>query len=222
MMETKTDQMNEAAIDDTDLEIVRGQYFNRDNIPRLTLSNDILSFNNTCVDLFDPEYVNILVSRKNKTVQIRKSTPYDPNSVRWFNLKKGEKKARKIKSRMLTAMLFEDLGFDYDHKYRLDGEYRTGNVNELIFYADNPQIFVLEEVEGKARYVKKYQDDWRDSYGIPVREHEDHKLHNFEDYTVLDITLEKVTDADESPDSEEAARMRELTSKYVMEDRYHG
>ncbi len=209
----------------TDLEVVRGNYFNRDNIPRLTLVNDILSFSNICVDLLDAEYVNVLVSRENKTVQIRKSTRYNLNSIRWFNVSKktGAKRARKVKSPMLIALLFRELGFDFDHKYRLDGEYRSGDVEELIFYADNPQVFVLDENEEKRKYVTRFPSDWQNSFGIPIREHEDHKLHNFEKYTVLDITLEKVTKVEGTADDrEEAARMNELTNKYVKEGGYYG
>ena len=206
-----------------DLQIVRGQYFYRDHIPRLTLVNDMLSFSNKCVELLDAEYVNILISSESKTVRIRKCAPYDMNSVRWFNLKKGIRRARKIKSRMLTAQFFNDLGFDYDHKYRLEGEYRTGTVDELIFFADTPEVFVLEKNGEKESYVRKFHDDWRGSYGIPVREHTDHKLHTFENYTVLDITLEKVVNAeDASADPDEVARMNELTSKYIREDGYRG
>ena len=208
-----------------DLQIVRGNYFFRDNIPRLTLSNDMLAFNNTCVDLLDAEYVNILVSGENKTIQIRKSTRYNLNSVRWFNVRRkdGCRRARKIKSRMFTALFFKELGFDFDHKYRLDGEFRSGDVDELIFYADDPQVFVLEENCEKKRFTERYPDSWRDSFGIPVREHEDHKLHNFEGLTVLDITLEKVTTVDGDTDGEEdATRINELTEKYVKEGGYYG
>lgn len=207
-----------------DLEVVRGNYFNRDNIPRLTLVNDLLSFSNICVDLLDAEYVNILVSRENKTIHIRKSTRYNLNAIRWFNVsrKDGKRRARKVKSPMLTALLFNELGFDFDHKYRLDGELRNGDVKELVFFAGNPQAYVLDENEEKRKYVARFPADWQASFGIPIREHEDHKLHNFEKYTVLDITLEKVTEAEDPADAKEAARMSELTNKYIKEGGYYG
>ena len=77
---------------DEDLQILRGNYFYRDDLPRVTMANDTISFNNICVQLLDAEYVNIIVSRKNKCIQVRKSTRYDFNSVRWYNLKKGRKR----------------------------------------------------------------------------------------------------------------------------------
>ncbi len=204
-----------------DLQIVRGNYFYRDDLPRLTLANDMLSFNNLCVKLLDVEYVIIVPSKENKTIRIRPSTRYDFNSVRWYNLKKGIKRSRKIKSRIFTAMFFRDMGFDFDHKYVLNGEYRKGEVPELIFYAEDPKVFVLDETAEKKRFEERYQGDWQDSYGIPLKEHEDHKLHTFEEYTVLDITLERVIEVEEESD-EEAERLNELTSKYVRDGGYYG
>lgn len=202
-----------------DLQIVRGNFFNRDDLPRLTLVNDMLSFNNKCVELLDAEYVNIIVSEENKTIQIRKSRKYDFDSVKWFNVRKGKKRARKIRSPIFTAKFFNDLGFDYDHKYRLNGELRKDEVEELIFYADNPQTFVFDKTSGK--YVARYPENWADSFGIPVSEHSDHKFHTFEDYVVLDITLEKVSKSTgEEQDEKTAARMNELTEKYVKDGGY--
>ncbi len=206
---------------DEDLQIVRGNYFYRDDLPRVTLANDTICFNNICVQLLDAEYVNIIVSRKNKYIQVRMSTRYDFNSVRWYNLKKGRKRSRKIKSRMFIALFFDELGYDYDHKYRLNGEYRDGTVPELIFYAENPQVLVLDENAEKKRFKERYQEDWRNSFGIPVREHKDHKLHTFEGYTVLDITLDRITEVEESQD-ENTERLSELTNKYVKEGGYYG
>ncbi|MBR5361247.1 MAG: hypothetical protein IK123_10195, partial [Lachnospiraceae bacterium] len=157
-----------------------------------------------------------------KTIQIRKSTRYDFHSVKWYNVKKGRKHSRKIKSRMFTALFFNELGFDFDHKYRLNGELREADVKELVFFADDPQVFVLEENNEKKRFEARYPKDWQESFGIPVSDHEDHKLHTFENYTVLDILLEKVSEVEGTDDEEDAVRLSELTNKYVKEGGFYG
>ena len=136
----------------------------------------MLAFNNCCVKLLkDPRYVNISISRDGSSIHIQGCREYDFNAVRWYNNRSGVKKARKIRSRMTTAMLFERLGFDYDHKYVLKGEYREDEVPKLVFYSDSPQVFILkEDDEHHKRFIERYPDDWKDRFGIPVSEHKDH------------------------------------------------
>ena len=207
-----------------DIQIVHGSFFFNDDVPKLTLYNDMLAFNNCCIKLLhDSQYVNILVSRDGRTIYIRGCRRYDFNAVRWYNLKAGAKKARKIRSRMLTAMLFDRLGFDFDHKYVLRGEYREVDVPELVFYSDSPQIFIVQEDdEDHKHFIERYSEDWRDNFGIPISEHNDHKLHTFEEYVVLDVSLERAVKV-ETADDEEVARLRELKEKYVKDGNgYYG
>lgn len=205
----------------TDLEIVRGNYFYRDDLPYLTLYKDLFSFNNRCVSLLsEPEYVNIILSRDGKTIHVRGSKRYDFNAVRWYNVKKGVKKSRKIRSRMLTTLLFNKTKFDYGHKYRLNGEYRADDVPELVFYVDDPQVFVLMEKDGKKWFEERFPADWQGRFGIPVSEVKGHTLNTFEDYKVLDVTLERVTEIkDEGHDAESAERLNELREKYIKGDK---
>lgn len=208
-----------------ELEIVRGDYFYRDDLPYLTLYKDMLSFNNRCVRLLsDPKYVNIIVAKDNKTIHIRGSKSTDFNAVRWYNIKKGVKRSRKIRSRMMTAKLFDKVGFDYGHKYRLRGEYRDDEVPELIFYVDEAQVYVLEEEDGEKRFVQRFKEDWRDSFGIPVSENKGHKINTFEDYVVLDVTLERVEESNSGEsDAEMVERLKELKEKYIKgENKQHG
>ena len=204
---------------ENDLQIIRGNYFYRDDVPKLTLYDDMLIFNNCCVNLLkEPQYVNILVSNDGSAIHIRGCRKYDFNSVKWYNLKGGQKRARRIRSRMLTAMLFERIGYDYDHKYVLSGEYRENDVPELVFYSDNPQVFIIStDDENHKRFKERYPKEWRESFGIPVSQHEDHKLRTFEEYVVMDVTLEKVVKVEDRDSDEEAERLKELKEKYVKE-----
>ncbi len=201
----------------SDYEIVRGQFLDRSYLPYLTLYNDTLSFNNRCVELLcDCEYVNIIPQKDGEVIRIRGCQSYDFDAVKWYNVKKGQKKARKIRSRILTAMLFNKLGFDYGHKYKLVGEYRNSDVDELLFYSANPQVYVLNEENGMRRFLEKYPETWKDSFGIPESKRKSHNLVTFEDYAVLDVTLEKVNRREGTAKSEEEIKkMRELKEKYI-------
>lgn len=213
----ETIQEKTAAKESVELEIVRGDYFYRDDLPYLTLYNDMLSFNNRCVSLLsDPKYVNIIVAKDHKTIHIRGSKSTDFNAVRWYNIKKGVKRSRKIRSKMMTAKLFDKVGFDYGHKYRLSGEYRDDDVPELVFYVDEAQVYVLKEENGKKWFVQRFKEEWQDSYGIPVSENKGHKINTFEDYIVLDVTLERVEEMSKGePDAETVERLKELKEKYI-------
>ena len=199
-----------------DLEIVRGGFFNRRGIPYLTIYQDMLSFNNICVELLgDSQYVNILVGRSDKSIHIRGCRRDDFNAVKWYDEKKGRKMARKIKSRMMIAMLFDELGYDIGHKYRLIGQYRY-DVPELVFDTSDPLVYVLRDFEGMRRFEQKYPQDWKESFGIPLSGQEGHKIKTFEDYTILDVTLEKVDPVNEDLLDEEAIeRLQELKEKYI-------
>ncbi len=200
-----------------DLEVVRGQYFDRGYMPALTLYNDTLSFNNRCIELLsDCEYVNIIAQKDGKAIRIRGCDSCDFDAVKWYNVKRGQKKARKIRSRMLTAMLFSKLGFDYEHKYRLIGEYRDTDVAELYFCLSDPQVFVLDDTGLRRRFVERYPEDWRYSFGIPLSTRKGHKIVTFEDYSVLDVTLKKVDRlAEDAESAEEVEKMRELKERYI-------
>ena len=198
------------------LEIVRGSYYQRRGIPFLALYDDVLVFNNRCVELLVSEYVIIIVDRDDMSIRVRESRSSDFNAVRWYDIKKGRKMPRKIKSRMMTAMLFDKLGYDPGHRYKLFGIYRDEDEPEIVFSTSDPQIHVLGENEGRKRFVPKYPEEWKDSFGIPLSGYEGHKIKTFEEYTVLDVTLKKVDRAgDNEIDAEEAKRMRELKEKYI-------
>ncbi len=200
-----------------DLEIIRGQFFDRTHVPYLTLYNDMLAFNDCCIELLgDCEYVNIIVEKDGKIIRVRGCESCDYDSIRWYKLKRGIKIPRRMRSRMFTAMLFDRLGFDYDHKYRLQGEYSDTDVPELIFYTSNPQVFVLREWDGRQRFVERYPEDWKDSFGIPVSKRKRRRLATFEEYTVLDVKLDKVDQlVEDTVDTEDIEKMNELKEKYI-------
>ena len=200
-----------------ELEIVRGQYFDRTHVPYLTLYNDILSFNDSCIELMgDCEYVNIIIEKDGKIIRVRGCEISDYDSVRWYKVKRGIKVPRKMRSRMFTAMLFDRLGFDYEHKYRLRGEYSDTDVPELIFYTSDPQVFVLREWDGRQRFVERYPEDWKDSFGIPISKRKRRRIATFEEYTVLDVKLDKVDQLiEDTVDAEDVEKMNELKEKYI-------
>lgn len=198
-----------------DLEMVRGAYFNRRGVPMLTIYQDVLAFNNPCVELLgDCEYVNLFVEREDHNIHVRGCGEYDFNAIKWYDIRKGKKCSRKIKSRMMVAMLFDRLGYDIGHKYRLIGWYRE-DVPEIIFDATDPLVYVVRDMDGKRRFEQKYPEDWRNSFGIPASGCITHKINLFEEYAVLDVTLEKVEKIVPDHDDESVERMQELKEKYI-------
>ena len=100
-------------------------------------------------------------------------------------------RGRKIRSRMRVAMLFDRLGYDIGHKYRFFGEYRE-DVPELVFSTEDPLMYVLKDIDGMKRFEERYPLGWKDSFGAPASDAQGNRLNTFEEYTVLDVTLEKV------------------------------
>ena len=198
------------------IEVVRGSYYQRRGIPFLALYDDTLMFNNRCIELLDCEYALLIVDRNNMSIRVRGSRSSDFNAVRWYDIKHGQKVARKIRSRMMTALLFDELGYDCGHRYKLFGVFRDEEVPELVFDTSDPQVYVMTERAGRKRFVPRYPEEWRDSFGIPLSGYEGHNIKTFEEYTVLDVTLESVDRAGSSDiDGEELKRMRELKEKYI-------
>ena len=87
---------------------------------------------------------------------------------------------------------------------------------ELVFNTADPLVYILKDFDGMRRFEERYPLGWKDSFGVPASGIQGHRLNTFEEYTVLDVTLEKVGRVDDdSSDQSGVERLEELKAKYI-------
>lgn len=201
-------------------EISRRELFAHLREPSMTIRSDSISFNAACIkEIPDAVYIQVLVSRSQKRVAIRKCEPDDKDAIRWCIPKEDKRKSRKITSRGFSERVYQLMGWDKGSRYKLIG-HKIFYQGEIVF------VFLLEEFE-RVKQVKRktreevlaqaeheglteeqiaarvaeerknirtafYPDNWEDSFGVPLSEHSNVTLPSTEGYgTMSEILSER-------------------------------
>ena len=126
-------------------EIVRSQFFTTADKPVMTLANNRLSFNTTCLNLFqNVEYVELLLNTVEKCIAIRPCSEENPNAIRWGRQKDGRWIATQKSITGFAGPLFSIMNWNAENRYRLCGQYLSDGIDQmLLFDLSEPEIYRL-------------------------------------------------------------------------------
>lgn len=185
-------------------QVVRKEFFAHLLEPTISFCDCKLTANMACLYKFpEAEYVQFLVDGERKLLALRPCAEGARDSFRWCNISKGRRKPRDAKGIFFFAMIVELMGWNPDYKYKVLGRLvRANGEYLLLFDLSSYQTFerVLKEGE-KPKTSRKaaFRADWKDSFGLPFREHEKMtKISIFDGFAVISV-------ADPNPKSKNAA-----------------
>lgn len=210
----------------SEFQIVRRELFAHTKIPSVTIRLDSITFNTACIDgLEDTVYIQLLISRNQKRIAIRRCNENDKDALRWCIEKPDKRKSRKITSKDFSKMVYDMMGWDIHCRYKFTGyqiEYR-GTIL-YVFDLKEPEIFheaprrtkeeadALKEKmseEGYEELRRKeladsrkpfYPDDVENTFGIPVSEHKNQiRLDEPGSYQGMSQMGERAGDINEPP-----------------------
>ena len=161
-------------------QVVRREFFSHKFDPTLTIKGNSIIFNNACISKLDSVvYVQVLVNPTTEKLVIRPCDEGARDAVRWCVARDEKRKSRQITCGLFTAKLYEMMGWEALYRYKLQGTRINYRGEQLyVFDLTSTEIFlpaVKDPDNPKARAKRStavYPADWRDSFGIPVQEHD--------------------------------------------------
>ena len=167
------DELGEKEIVDlAGYQVTRGELFAHQREPAITIWADRIKFNMACLKRFPGvTHIQLLIHPEQRRLIVRPCDKDAPDSLRWA-LGGGEKEIRNrdMICRIFAAMIFDLMHWDKQYRYKMLGRPAVCD-GEVLF------LFKLSDFElflggGKTRVKSYLQADWRDSFGIPVEQHE--------------------------------------------------
>ena len=160
-------------------QVVRREFFSHSFDPTLTIRGNSIIFNNSCISKLEQVvYVQVLVNPAAAKLVIRPCSEGARDAIRWCVAKEDQRKSRQIVCGLFTAKLYTMLGWGALYCYKLQGA-RINYKDEQIYVFDLscPEAFLPKTKKSSdpsckpARHPPMYPADWRDSFGLSVKEH---------------------------------------------------
>ena len=161
-------------------QVVRREFFSHKFDPTLTIRGNSIIFNNACISKLEQVvYVQVLVNPTAEKLVIRPCEEGARDAIRWCVAKDDKRKSRQITCGLFTAKLYEMMGWEALYRYKLQGT-RISYQGEQLYVFDLtsteiylPSVKDPDDPTAKARRsTAVYPADWRDSFGMPVQEHQ--------------------------------------------------
>ena len=177
-------------------QVVRREFFSHKFDPTLTIRGNSIIFNNACISKMESVvYVQVLVNPTTEKLVIRPCEEGARDSIRWCIVKDDKRKSRQITCGLFTAKLYEMMGWEQLYRYKMQGtriNYRGQHL--YVFDLTSTEVFLPavkdpDNPKAKARRnAAVYPMNWRDSFGIPVQEHESSmQIDLMEGFTFADV-----------------------------------
>ena len=183
-------------VDDFDydgFQVVRGEFFAHITEPCFVFSNNKVYVNTACIrKMPETEYIQILVNPDEKKLCVRPSEESVKDSFRWSG--KDKTKPKQISCKIFFAKVYSLMGWDFNSRYKLLGKLIRSN-DELLYGFDlkTPEIFAKRNINGvlKNSRTPAYPEDWKDHFGLSVKEHQKNlQVNIFNGYAVFGLQEE--------------------------------
>lgn len=202
------ENVNETMVEEFSYEgyqVVRGEFFAHLFEPSVTIANEKVSVNSACIrKLPDTEYVQFLVNPKEKKLAVRPCDEMAKDSFCWAGVgADGKRKPKTISCRIFFAKVMNLMGWNPGYRYKILGKLiRTKEEMLFVFDLSSAETFKRGKADGENSQRRAiYPNDWKDSFGVPVKEHQDMTLVKiFDDYTVFRINKEEERKNDTTAD----------------------
>lgn len=182
-------------------QVVRGEFFSHVYEPSLTLNRNKVSVNMACIRrLPNVDYVQILVNPEEKKLAVRPCKEEEKDSFRWCSDNEN-RNPKQVTCRIFFAKVTSLMEWDVEHRYKLLGKLIRSN-GEFLFTFDlnTPEIFERKIKDGenvKTSRTPTYPEDWKNQFGLSVKEHQSNlQVNLFDGYAVFGIKEKKPTAAD--------------------------
>ena len=161
-------------------QVVRREFFSHKFDPTLTIRSNGITFNNACISRLDEVvYVQVLINPDTGKLVVRPCDEGARDAVRWCIAREDKRKSRQISCSMFTAKLYDLMGWETLYRYKMQGTRISYQSEQLyVFDLTSTEVFIPSSSESadpdakaKKKSTVRFLADWRDSFGLPVREH---------------------------------------------------
>ncbi len=181
-------------------QVVRRELFAHQRDPSVVIRRDSIAFNAACIAGFEGViYIQILVNPDEKKMVIRKCDEDAKDALRWCVAKPDKRKSRRMTNKVFSAKMYDLMQWSTSCRYKILGHKITYE-DEVIYIFDlteaetfmdlknkndgvNVDVTVENELHtGETENVEKkgkinarrgyLPEEWRDTFGLPVEEHE--------------------------------------------------
>ena len=175
-------------------QVVRGEFFAHLFEPSISINREKVSVNTACLrKLEDVEYVQFLVNPIEKKLAVKACEEEAKASIKWASGTGKGRKPRSITCRIFYAKLMALMGWDPEYRYKILGKLIRAK-SDLLFVFDLNSAETYRKQEGKntGRGLPMYPEEWKNQFGVPVKEHQDtFQIDIFDDYAVFRINREE-------------------------------
>ena len=174
--------LEETVVEGVDLEgfeVARREFFSHTFECSVSFRIDSIMFNTaTLKKLPDIRYIHLLVNPDAKKVVIKSCDVDAKDSIRWcqYNETKDHRTPKKILCRIFAAKVFDMMDWNIEYRYKIQGNIiKSPEETIIVFDLNEPEVFTptRRAEDGRLMKGKAYlPEGWRDSFGLPVAEHE--------------------------------------------------
>lgn len=166
-------------------QVTKAELFSHTREPSITIWPTRIKFNMACLRKFPGvTHIQILIHPEQKRLIIRPCLPDAPDSLRWAK-GGGDKELsnRDMLCKIFAAKVFDLMKWDLDYRYKMMGRPAVYQ-DELLF------LFKLTDFElfvGGGQRRSYLPGEWRDYFGVPVKNHEEqYKIDIADGYVTTD------------------------------------
>ena len=180
-IEVNKDQ-EETVVDKIDyegFEVVRREFFSHTFEVSVSFRIDSIMFNTaTLKKMPNVRYVQFIVNPEKKKIVIKSCDVDDKDAIRWcqYNEKLDKRTPKKILCRMFAAKVFDMMDWNIENRYKIQGNILRSQTEMLIvFDLNDTEVYTPKRRGEDGRLMKTkpyYPEGWRESFGLPVAEHE--------------------------------------------------
>ena len=207
-------------------QIVRREMFAHLREPSVVIRKDSITFNTACINgLEDAVYIQVMINKDQHRMAIRKCEENDKDSLRWCIAKPDKRKSRKISSKEFSKKIYDMMDWNGQCRYKIIGHKILFEGETLyVFELDDTEIVFERKKKTVAQVAKEdkgteltpdqvqerkeveqnmpvkpfYPDDWENSFGVPVTEHQNVSLGSAGDYHSYSDIVEQAGEGGDS------------------------
>ena len=175
-------------------QVVRGEFFAHLFEPSVCINHEKVSVNTACLrKLADVEYVQFLVNPMERKLAVKPCTEDTKDSFKWATGEGKNRKPRIIACKIFYAKLINLMGWSTEYRYKILGKLiRTKTDLLFVFDLNSAETYKTRKSSSDGRGLPMYPEEWKNQFGIPVKEHQDtFQVNIFDDYAVFRINREE-------------------------------
>lgn len=172
---TEEDNANDEADEIVDLaeyQVTRAEFFAHLREPSITIWDSRIKFNMSCLRRFPGiTHIQLLIHPEQRRLIVRPCDPDAPDSLRWAK-GGGEKEIinRDLKCKLFAGKVYDLMNWNPEYRYKMMGK-------PAVYEGEALFLFKLTDFEMYVNGIKKrkgyFPEEWRDYFGVPVKQHEE-------------------------------------------------